>query len=377
MNSVMGIIYTSKDEYALRELTSNRSVSALPVAARYRLIDFLLSNLVNSGVRNVGIMMQGNYQSLMDHLGSGKEWDLHTRNNGLFLLPPFRNNGNGAYAGIVDALKANMDYLRRSKQDTVLLMGGKVLFNACFDDMFKLHAETDAAITVMYSRLDPLTFDYSASSGHDRSFVRMDDTGCVIDIEVNPNVINYGNILSDVMLIKRTLLMHLIDIAASHNYHDFNKDVLPSLIKEEGLKVVGYRYDGYLRRIETIKGYYNMSMDLLNPKIRRALTAANPVYTKTRDDPPSLYLPGASVKNSLVADGCIIEGTVENCVLFRGTHISKGARIKNSVIFQDCHIGKDCEIENAIFDKDIRIITGGRLVGFEQYPVVLGKGVTL
>ena len=153
MNDVMGIIYTSKDDLTMRELTSQRAVAAIPVAGRYRIIDFTLSNLVNSGVRNVGVIAQKNYHSLMDHIGSGKEWDLHTRSNGLFILPPFltRENG-GEYSGVVEALRANFDYLRRSQQKYAILTNSDYIMNTSFEPMIRQHVESGADITLMYKR---------------------------------------------------------------------------------------------------------------------------------------------------------------------------------------------------------------------------------
>ena len=374
MKDVMGVIYTSGEEFSMRELTSRRSLAALPIAARYRMVDFLISSLVNSGVRNVGVMMQGNYHSLMDHLGSGKEWDLHTRNNGMFILPPMYGK---LYEGVLDALGANVDYLRRSKQDTVLLLGDRMLFNTRFDEMFKQHEESGADITVMYTRFDPFTFDYSSSARCDRSFVNADENGIITDIEINPNVASYSNVLMDCVLIKRTLLIHLADQAASRGSHSFNLDVLRPNVYNKAMKVCGYEFKGYCRRIETIKSFYNANMDLLKSDVRKELFGANPVYTKTRDDAPSKYLPGAEVKNSLLADGCVIEGRVENCVLFRGVHVGRDAVLKNSIIMQDCSIGTGCEIENTILDKNVTIFSGGRLIGHRQYPIVMGKNVTL
>ena len=377
MKDVMGIIFTSKDDYALRELTSRRCVTAIPVAARYRLVDFLMSNMVNSGVRNVGVLMQGNYSSLMDHISGGKEWDLHTRNNGLFILPPVNAQSDGGYQGSIDALKANVGYLRKSAQEMALVVGGNIIYNTRYDGMFEMHVKTHADITVMYTKVDPLTFDYSGSSKNDRSFVNVAPDGTITDIEVNPNLITYPNVLMDVLLIKRTLLMQLIDTAAAHGYHHVNMDILRRIIIEKSMKVVGYRFDGYCRRIETIKSYFNMNMDLLKPEVRSELFEKNPVFTKTRDDPPARYMPGAKVINSIIADGCVIEGTVENSVIFRGTRIGKGAHIKDSIIMQDGYIGQNCELENTILDKDVTILAGGRVVGHKQYPIVLGKNITL
>ncbi len=378
MKDVMGIIYTSKDEYSLRELSSKRTVTAIPLAARYRLVDFLLSNFVNSGVRKVGVLMQGNYHSLMDHLGSGKEWDLHTRNNGLYILPPFHNaEGGDTYKGILDALKANSDYLRRSSQEKVLIVGGNYVYNTVFDDMIKFHEDSGADITVMYSRFDPQTFDYSGSSHNDRTFINVDKNGFVTDMEMNPNVITYPNILMDVVLIKRTLLMHLTDTAVAHGYHNLYSDVMRNEVANGGLKIAAYEYKGYVRRIETIKSYFNLNMDLLNADVRAELFGKNPVFTKTRTDAPTRHLPGSDVKNSLIADGCVIEGEVDSCVLFRGVKVGKGAHLKHAIIMQDCYIGENTELENVILDKDVTILSECRLIGHKQYPIVMGKNVTL
>ncbi len=378
MNDVMGIIFTPQEEMSLRELTANRSVAALPVAARYRLIDFLLSSFVNSGVRNVGIIVQGNYNSLMDHIGSGKEWDLHTRNNGLFILPPRRTGGHGeAYIGVLEALRANVEYLRRSKQELVLLTGGRIIFNARFDDMFKSHIENNADITLLYTKYDPLASDTSSMSASERTFMNVEADGRVTDMEINPNAASYPNLFMDALLMKRTLLMHIADQAASRGQIDLKRNVLQEYIKSGTLKVMGYRYGGYCRKLDTIKSYFSMNMDLLNGDIRHELFAENPVYTKTRDEAPAKYLFGASVKNSLIADGCVIEGAVENCVLFRGVHISRGSNIKNSIIMQDVDVGANVELENTILDKNVTIRSDCRLIGEKLYPIVIGKNVTL
>ena len=217
MSDVMGIVYTTKDDLTLRELTSQRAVAAIPVAGRYRIIDFTLSNLVNSGVRNVGIIAQKNYHSLMDHIGSGKEWDLHTRNNGLFILPPFltRENG-GEYSGVVEALRANFDYLRRSQQKYAILTNSDYVMNVSFEPMIKQHIESGADITLMYKKVAPTDMDISRSSHNSHTFIDIDDEGIVRDMEVNPNAASYDNLFLEIILVKRTLLIHLVDQAVSH-----------------------------------------------------------------------------------------------------------------------------------------------------------------
>lgn len=378
MNDVMGIIYTEKDNLNLRELTMNRAVAALPVAGRYRMIDFTLSNLVNSNVRNVGVIAQKNYHSLMDHLGSGKEWDLHTRNNGLFILPPFltRENG-GEYSGLIEALRANFDYLRRSRQQYVIVTNSNYVCNMSFEPMIRQHIKSEADITMMYVKLDPTVTEFSSSSANNHSYLKIAENGIIEEIEVNPNAANYDNFFIDALIIKRTLLIHLVDQATARGSKDFESDILRPYILSRSLKVMGFEFKGYYRRIETIKGFFKFNMDLLKKEVRRELFSNSPVYTKTRDDAPAIYRTGAEVENSLVADGCVVEGSVENCVLFRGVHIGKGAKLKNCIIMQDSYIEDGVEMENVILDKAVTVRARGRLIGPVQYPIVIGKNVTL
>ncbi len=378
MNDVMGVIYTSKDNLNLRELTTNRAVAALPVAGRYRIIDFVLSNLVNSGVRNVGVIAQKNYHSLMDHLGSGKQWDLHTRNNGLFILPPFltRENG-GEYSGLVEALRANFDYLRRSTQPYVILSSSDYICNASFEDMVSQHLSSGADITMMYIKVRSEHLEFSSSAANNHSYLKIGEGNLVEDIEVNPNAANYPNLSMNVFMIKRTLLIHLIDQASARGAKDLDSEVIRPYVNSGALKIMGYEFKGYYRRIETIKGFFKFNMDLLNYDVRRELFDTHPVYTKTRDEASAIYRSSAEVKNSLVANGCVIEGSVENCVLFRGVHVGRGAHLKDCIIMQDCYIEEEVEMENVILDKVVTVRAHGRLIGQRQYPIVIGKNVTL
>ena len=378
MSDVMGIVYTSKDDLTLRELTSQRAVAAIPVAGRYRIIDFTLSNLVNSGVRNVGIIAQKNYHSLMDHIGSGKEWDLHTRNNGLFILPPFltRENG-GEYSGVVEALRANFDYLRRSQQKYAILTNSDFIMNTSYEPMIRQHIESGADITVMYKKVTPSDMEYSSSSGNTHAFLDVAEDGTIREMEMNPNAASFDNLMLDVVLMKRTLLMHLVDSAIARGAKSLEQDVLHPYVVSGALKVMGFKADGYYRHIESIKSYFNFNMDLLSYDVRKELFIDKPVYTKTRDEVPAIYREGAQVRNSLVADGCLIEGSVENSILFRGVHVNRGAKLKNCIIMQDTYIEEFVELENVILDKDVTVRSHGRMIGERLYPIVIGKGVTL
>ncbi len=378
MKDVMGLIYTSKNETSLRELTASRAVAALPVAGRYRMIDFMLSNMVNSGIRNVGIIMQKNYHSLMDHLGSGKEWDLHTRNDGLFILPPFLTRDNvGSYRGILDALHSNLTYLRRSTQEYVVLTNSHTVLNTTFDDLLEFHEQARADITLVYSRKKPEEIDETITLSPRHVYLSVNEDGVLNDMEIGPTHPRTQNFYMDIMVLRRDLLLRLIDQGFAEGVNDINREILQRNVHNGPMRICGYEYKGYNRRVETINSYYGLNMDLLNSDIRHALFGLHPVYTKVHDEVPARYMEGAHAVNSLVADGCVIEGTVENSVLFRGVRVGKGAHIRNSILMQGDTIEPGVEIEHVILDKDVTVLSGSRLIAPKLYPIVVGKSKTV
>jgi glucose-1-phosphate adenylyltransferase len=376
MNDVMGVIYTGGADASMGELTTTRAVAALPVAGRYRMIDFQLSSLVNSGVRNVGVIMQRNYHSLMDHLGSGKEWDLHTRNDGLFILPPFHTRENiGTYEGELDALRSNLGYLRRSRQEYVVIMGNYNVFNLKFDGMIRQHVDSGADITLMYAK-NYLDSRISPMMQKQHVYLDVADDHAIRDIEVGPNIPTHPNISMDVIVIRRKLLIHLVDQSISHGMHAIVGDMIVDYLRHKSINVMGYEYTGYVRRVESVLSYYRFNMDMLDHDVRQELLLKNPVYTKVRDEVPAKYMSASSVKHSLVADGCIIEGTVENSVLFRGVRVRRGAVVRNAVIMQGAEIQEEVEADTVILDKNVTL-RSGRLIGQSAYPIVIGKDITL
>ena len=378
MKDVMGLIYTSKNEVTLRELTVSRAVAALPVAGRYRVIDFILSSMVNSGIRNVGVIMQKNYHSLMDHLGSGKEWDLHTRNDGLFILPPFLTRENiGTYSGIMDAIRSNMGYLRRSQQEYVILANSHTVLNCTFDDLLAFHEDHKADITLVYARKPLSALDQTVTLTPRHVYIQVDGDGKVADLEIGTEHPGSENFYMDILLIRRTLLMQLIEQCFAQSYTSFNRDLLQRYVHNGMLRIYGYEYTGYNRRLETINSYFGANMDMLDPEVRREIFHVNPIYTKVRDEVPARYLPGGTAINSLVADGCVIEGRVENSVLFRGVHVGKDTRIKDSIVMQESSLGAHCEVENSILDKKVIVRDESRLIAPIHYPIVIGKNTVI
>lgn len=373
LNNAFGLIYTGESNMLLRELTYSRSIAAVPFAGRYRCIDFVLSNLVNTGVTNVGVIAQKNYHSLMDHLGPGKEWDLNRKRDGLFILPPFVTRENtGIYRGTVDALRSVMGYIRRSTQRYVILTGSHTVFNTTFTEMINRHIDTGADITIMCNR----EREQSGEESYEDLRLTMDASGRVSDLELNPFRPKSQYRSCDLYLMEKTLLEYLIEEAAAHANTDFIRDVLVKKINT--LKMYGWVYEGRVARMNSLGAYFRHNMEVLEQDVRENLfNSRHPIYTKIKDEVPAVYGTGANVKNSLVADGCIIEGELENCVLFRGVRIGEGAKLTNCIVMQGCEVQEGCELDHVVLDKSVTVRRGRRLFGYDSFPVIIRKGSTV
>jgi glucose-1-phosphate adenylyltransferase len=373
MKDVMGIIYTGENDALLRELTIIRAIAALPVAGRFRVIDFLVSSMVNAGIRNIGVIMQKNYHSLMDHLGSGKEWDLHGKINGLHILPPFLTRENvGLYPGFLDALRSNNDYLTRSKQELIVLSNSTIIYNAHLDEMISFYQSTGADITLLYTR------DPSMRRDEYGTYLSVDESGNVKDLEVQPTHPTYENTFMQVLVIKREFLRDMVDKAVAHGFHSLDRDLLLRLVQEKQAKVNAYEYKGMCWNIDSVQSYFRFNLDILDPEKRKGLFREDlPVFTKVRDEMPTYYGDHCKTINSMLADGCQIEGTVENSILFRGVKIAPNAYVKNCIIMQDGQVQEGAYLENCILDKQAVIKRNARLIGPEAYPIVIAKNVVI
>lgn len=373
IQDTFALIYTGDSNPLLRELTLSRSVAAVPFGGRYRCIDFMLSNLVNSGVDNIGMIMQKNYHSLMDHIGSGKEWDLNRKHDGLFILPPFMTKDNaGVFRGDIEAIHSVLTYVRRSSQKYVLFTGSHTIFNTTFDDMFKQHVDTGADVTIMYNN-DPV---FSAEDQNRDLRLIMREDGRVMEMEWNPYRPRTNARSCDVMIMDKKLLEYLIEEAYARGDSDLTRDILQRLCGT--LKFYGWRYDGYVARLDSINTYYKHSMEMLNVTYARDLyNHEHPIYTKVKDELPAKYGPKANVTNSMLVDGCIIEGSVSDSILFRGVTIAEDAKITNSILLQGVSVGAGAVLDHVILDKDVTIRPGRSLIGYDNFPIVLKKGQTV
>lgn len=372
-NNAFGLIYTGEANARLRELTFSRSVAAVPFGGRYRVIDFLLSDMVNTGISNVGLITQRNYHSLMDHLGSGKEWDLHRKRDGLFILPPFVTKDNtGMYRGTVDAIRSVLGYVRRSTQRYVILTGSHTLYNTTYDAMLRQHIETGAEITIMYN----VEREFNRADQFDDLRLTMDENGRVTDLSLDPYFPTSSFRGCDAYIMEKERLEYLVEEAASHGEYDFMRDVLVKNVDK--CRIYGWRYDGYVARLDSVSTFYKHNMELLDPAIRMDLfNPRTPIYTKVKDEVPAKYTDTGRVRNSIVADGCIIEGEVENSVLFRGVHVCKGAVVRDSIIMQACYVGENSTLSNVVMDKGVLILNGRNISGYKTYPVIIRKGTTV
>lgn len=370
MKNVMGIIMSGGRNTKLKELSTNRSSPAVPVGGKYRAIDFVLSNMVNSGITNIGVITQYSFRSLMDHLGSGKEWDLDRKTDGLFLFPPFlSDDGAGWYRGTADAMYNNLTFLKRSNEEYVVISQGNCIFATTFDDMLRAHRETGADITVAYREMKDVLPEELTNMG----IVQVDKTSRIIDFQEKPlhPASLYGSL--GIYMIKRELLIALLEESVAHGYYDFVLDIIIKMLDK--LKIYGYRYNGYWRSMSTVRMYYKCNMELLSPEVNNELLGRLKIFTKVKDEPPAKYNEEADVKNSIVADGCIIEGTVLNSVLFRGVTVKRGAVVKDSIIMQGSVVEENSVLNYAILDKNVVLSKNRCLKGEETWPIIIGKNV--
>ncbi|MCL2747161.1 MAG: glucose-1-phosphate adenylyltransferase subunit GlgD [Oscillospiraceae bacterium] len=353
----------------LKELTEHRSVSSLPFGGRYRVIDFMLSNMVGAGITDVGVIMRENYQSLLDHLGSGKDWDLSRKRGGLRLLPPFSFAGKGPYEGVfLGSMAALFDitsYLSHIRQEYVVLAEGCLVANLPLEDALRHHIANGADITALCT---PRRLGQAECA----CFLQMDDDDIVTDIARGRDMLDTTESLG-VYILSKKLLETLVAHCAAHNLYDFERDVLQGMLGT--LKVSGYVFNGFAARMSTVASYFEHNMSMLRAEVRASLFLKDrPVKTKVRDDTSTYYAPAARVSNCLVADGCFIEGDVENSVIFRGVRIESGARVHNSILMQDTKVSAGAILGYAITDKEVVIGPGRMLMGHATYPIAIGKG---
>lgn len=367
--NIVGIIFSNAYDECLPELTGLRTMGSIPFAGRYRLIDFALSNMVNAGVEKVGVITKANYQSLMDHLGTGKPWDLSRKTEGMFLLPPFSTADASNNGDKIGSLKGIMGFINQSKEEYVLFSDCNSVFNVDIEELMDFHTEKNADITIAYK-------NGKAPALNDIIIMDIDADSKVTQVAVGAHSDDNVNYSLNVILMKKSLLERLMNEAISLNYNDFEADIIQRNVNK--LNIYGFEFKGYATVIDSMKSYFNASMDLLNiDNCNELFNNERPVYTKIKDDMPATYGIGSKIKNSLVANGCIIEGEVENSIIYRGVRIEKGAVVKNSIVMHESFIAAGASLNYTIIDKMSAITPNKTLSGADNYPIYVGKGIVI
>ena len=376
MKNTLGIIIGFDSNNDLRELSEHRPVASVPFGGRYRVIDFMMSNLVNSGCYQVAVLMRDKYQSLLDHLGSGKDWDLSRKRGGMFLLPPnaFAPKSSPLvtenYRTSLEALGSISDMLNKNKSEHVLICSADIVANIPLDEVMKEHKKSEADVTIVCTK--------NPEGGAFDMFLDLSPRHEVEDIRNGDNMGGKCKYKSmGIYIMKRKYLQSLLSECVTHNLCSFERDAMQHVFKR-GDKVHGYVFDKYSAKIENVKGYFSASMDMLDKDIRDQVFLENrPILTKIYDEAPTYYGEDAEVSDSLIADGSRIEGTVKNSIIFRGCTIAQDAVVKDSIVLPNSSIGEGVELSYVVTDKGVTVRENRKMVGGATYPVAIAKNATV
>ena len=370
-----GLIFSNIHDRSIPEMTAERTMASIPFGGRYRLVDFTLSNMVNSGIDKVGIITHNNYRSLMDHIGNGKDWDLARRSGGVRILPPYVSAsdspiGGKLYTNRLEAMMGAIDYINYCDEDVMVLSDSDDICSIDLGAVLDNHEETGADVTFVTKKM---TLEGDKAGAH--TIIVTNEDGTVKEI-VDSSAMTRGefNVCTNIVVINRVFLVSLLHSAVSYGWKNFYTEALASMIASS--KFVAYDFDGYYAEIGSLAGYFAANMEILNSDVRRELFGEKnrPVYTKVRNSAPTKYIDGANVKNSVIADGCVIEGTVENSILFRGVRVRKGTVVKNSIMLQDSVTGENVSLNCVLTDQNVTIRDDVTLSGHETQPFYISKG---
>lgn len=371
MGNVLGLVFANMHDTTLGDMTKNRTMGSVMFGGRYRLIDFPLSNMVNSGISEVGVITKSNYQSLLDHLGSAREWDLARKKGGLYILPPFGNVESTLYRGRIEALYGAMSFIKHSRAKYVILSDCDVVTNIDYNPIVAAHIESGADITAVAH-----TGVYSSDDIKTSTVFNIDADKNVTSVLINPDISGTCTTSLNVFVMSMDFLIETVNDAMARGNVSFERNILQEKCRE--LKIKIYEYDNYFSKLNSPESYFKSNMALLEPEnARKLFVPKRSIYTKVSDNAPVKYDLDSKVSNSLIADGCIIEGEVENSVLFRGVKVGKGAKVKNCILMQGTVVGDNAELNYLITDKNVSICENHILTSSPQYPMYVGKGASV
>ena len=363
----VGIILAGGNNHRMKELSNKRAIAAMPIAGSYRSIDFALSNMSNSSISKVAVLTQYNARSLNEHLSSSKWWDFGRKQGGLFVFTPTITANNGYwYRGTADAIYQNLDFLKKCHEPYVLIASGDGVYKMDYNKVLEYHIEKKADITVVCKDMDP---DEDVTRF---GVLKMNEDSRIEEFEEKPMVSLSNTVSTGVYVIRRRQLIEMIEQSALEERYDFVNDIL---IRYKNMKrIYGYKIDSYWNNIASVESYYKTNMDFLKPEVRDYFFRQYPdVYSKVDDLPPAKYNPGSEVKNSLVSSGCIINGHVENSVLFKKVFVGENCVIKNSIILNDVYLGNNTHIENCIVESRDTIRANSYHIGEDGIKIVIEK----
>ena len=372
--SVAGIIFSNVHDANIPELTRNRTLASVPYGCRYRLIDFALSNMVNSGINNISVITHYNYQSLMDHIGAGKDWDLARRSGGIKILPPFISSYAGGsinklYTTRLEALYGVMSFISRCNEDYVVFSDCDGICNLDLAKIIDEHTKRQADVTIVTRKISE-----DETDSNDGIVISFDENSAVTDVSTYVEGTLGVEVSTNVVVINRLFLLAALKDASAHGETHFYHDLIAKRLGRA--KIYRYLCEEQYVQITSLESYFSSSMKLLESNVREKFfnVENRPIFTKLRNSAPTVYANGSSVKNSCIADGCLIEGTVENCIVFRGVKVGRGTVVKNSVLLQDTFIGNNVSLNCVITDKNAVICDGRVLSGHSTMPFFIPKG---
>lgn len=366
--NVMGIIFAN--DATLGALTDKRTMASLPFGGRYRQVDFALSNLACAGVRHVGIVTRHNYQSLINHVGSGEEWGLELEEGGLEYLTPYANSTTVNYRGKLESLHSAMSFLETGPEDELVVMiDSAVLSNVDLNKVLAAHVESGKDITVVAKA--------GIANGTKQLdlALKLDEKGKVADMAVDYQAPADYLASMDIFVLSKKFLIQQVREHIAHNLYHMDRDLVVGLWQKKEISVNVCVFDGVALFNESVEEYFRNSLALVQKEIRHDLFSGNhPIYTKVRDRVPSYYGESCQIDGCIVADGCMLDGEAENCVLFRQVTVKSGAKLQNCVIMNDTVIGEGAELSNVILDKDVTVRPGAKLIGTPATPIIIKRG---
>ena len=363
----IGIVLAGGNNHRMKELSQKRAICAMPVAGSYRSIDFTLSNMSNSHIQKVAVFTQYNSRSLNEHLSSSKWWDFGRKQGGLYVFTPAVTvNNSNWYRGTADAIAQNLTWLKNSHEPYVVIASGDCVYKMDFNKLLEYHIDKKADITVVCRDMEPGTEIERFGT------MKMNEDYRITEFEEKPLQAKSNTVSCGLYVIRRRNLIEMIERCVEEERYDFVRDIL---IRYKDMKrIYAYKIKEYWRNIASVEDYYGTNMDFLKPEVRSYFFKQYPdIYSKVDDLPPAKYNPGADIRNSLISSGCIVNGVVENSVIFKKSYIGNNCVIKNSVILNDVYIGDNTYIENCIVESRDTIRAGSRFVGEGGIKIVVEK----